>query len=155
VRHVLVVCTANQCRSPMAEGLIRARLAAEGRQDRVSVASAGTWADDARSATPNAVATMAERGIDIADHRSSEIDAAQLDSADLVLVMTGGHREAIAAEFPDARDKTRLLSSLAGREWDIADPVGGSLDDYRATADELLRLIDAGWAEIVGSFTAR
>ena len=101
MRHILVVCTANQCRSPMAEGLIRARLAAEGRQDRVSVASAGTWADDARSATPNAVATMAARGID------------------------------------------------------IADPVGGSLDDYRATADELLRLIDAGWAEIVGSFTAR
>jgi protein-tyrosine-phosphatase len=150
VRHVLVVCTANQCRSPMAEALIRARLTTEGVLDEVGVSSAGTWADAARPATPHAIAAMAERGIDIAGHRSSELDLDRLAGADLILVMTASHREAIVAEFPTARDRTRLFSALTGGEWNVEDPVGKSLDDYRATADELERLIDAGWLEIIG-----
>jgi protein-tyrosine-phosphatase len=149
-RTILVVCTANQCRSPMATGLIRARLAAEGRDRDVEVRSAGTWAAEGAPATDHALAVLAERGIDFRDHRSAEIGAADVEDADLILVMTESHRVAIEAEFPSARGKVRLASQLAGGRWDTADPVGGTLEDYRATADELARLIADGWPEIVG-----
>ncbi len=150
-RRVLVVCTANQCRSPMAEGLIRARLEAGGLADRVQVGSAGTWARDGVPATPHAVRVMQTRGVDIGGHRSREISEAVVGGADLILVMTEGHDQAISTEFPAARPRLMLFSALAGGKWDIADPVGGPLEEYEATARELARLIDAGWDVIVGA----
>ncbi len=143
MRRILVVCTANRCRSPMAEGLL-ARRAAAGDLPLV-IASAGTWADDGLPPTENAVAVMAERGIDIAKIRSTEVTADLVTGAYLILAMTSGHREALETEFPAAKGKTWLFSELEGGTWDIEDPVGGSLEDYRATADQLERLTDAGW----------
>ncbi len=134
----------------MAEGLIRSRLTRDGLADHVRVGSAGTWADDGMPPTAHAVAAMEERGIDIRALRAREIDAAEIEAADLVLAMTDGQRVAIETEFPAARGKTRLMSSLAGSAWDVSDPIGGGLEDYRATANELARLVDAGWAIIVG-----
>ena len=150
MRRILVVCTANQCRSPMAEGLLRARLSAAGRDADVAVASAGTWAAAGRPATDHALATLSERGIDLAEHRSREVTSMDVAAADLVLVMTDSHRAALLTEFPAARGKILLFSQLAGGGWDVADPIGQPIDAYRATADELDRLIDAGWARILG-----
>jgi protein-tyrosine-phosphatase len=133
----------------MAEGLVRLRLAATGAASQVVVSSAGTWATNGQPATPNAVTTLRERGGDISGHRSRDVTLDMVAEADLVLVMTSGHLEAITAEFPAARDKTILLSQLAGGRWDIDDPVGQPLAAYRATADELDRLIAAGWARLV------
>lgn len=149
-RRVLVVCTANQCRSPMGEGLIRAAAAARGAADRIVVSSAGTWAVGGYPATYHAVVAMEARGIDIGTHVSRALSADVVAASDLILVMTDSHREAIVAEFPSARDRTMRFSALAGGAWDIVDPIGGPLEDYLATADELARLIEAGWAVIVG-----
>lgn len=148
-RRILVVCTANECRSPMAEGLLRFRLAAAGLGHRCAVSSAGTWVPESRPATGHAVSAMAERGIDISAHRSAEVTVESLTGADLVLVMTDGHRRAICSEHPGLAERVVLLSALGGAEWDVADPVGGSLDDYRATAAEIDRLLQAGWQRIV------
>jgi protein-tyrosine-phosphatase len=134
----------------MAEGLIRARLAADGVDGRVTVASVGTWAATGQPATENAVLAMAERGIDIRDHRSREVTATDMADSDLVLVMTEGHQSALTVEFPGQRDRVRRMSELAGGQWDVADPVGQPLAAYRATASELARLIDAGWRVILG-----
>lgn len=149
-RRILVVCTANQCRSPMAEGLIRAAAAARGLGDRVVVTSSGTWAEDGHPATRHAVVTLAERGIDIRGHVSRSLDPLRVATADLILVMTDNHRQALLAEFPAARGKVMRMSELAGGAWDVADPIGGPIEDYRATADELARLIERGWDAIAG-----
>lgn len=149
LRRILVVCTANQCRSPMAEGLLRQRLAVAGLGGRVLVSSAGTWARAGAPATDKAVATLAERGIALHGHRSREVDGALLADADLILVMTRGHAEALVAEFPQAGARLLRFAQLAGGSWDIADPVGQGMDAYRATAAELDLLLEAGWAMLL------
>ncbi len=133
----------------MAEGILLQRLARSG-ECGVYVESAGTWAQAGVPATNDAVTVMAVRGIDITAHRSREVSAAMIDAADLVLVMTTGHLEALAAERSAVDEKLRLFSELGGTRYDILDPVGQGVATYRATADELDRLIDAGWAMIVG-----
>jgi len=141
----------------MAEGLIAARLqqysavGSEGRTGSLEIRSAGTWATPDIPPTREAVLVMAERGIDISGIRSEEITTESVQASDLILVMTGSHKEAIEADFASARGKTIRMSELVGDNWDVEDPVGGTVEDYRATARELDRLIEEGWAKIVGS----
>lgn len=150
-RRILVVCTANQCRSPMAEGLIRAALAEQGLGEGFELRSAGTRAWDGVPATPDAIETLRARGIDIAGHRSSALDAGVLGRADLVLAMTAEHAREIDARFPGLGDRLCLMSALAGGAWDVEDPVGLGPAAYAATADALEALIRAGWPLILGS----
>jgi len=132
----------------MAEALIRARAHRAGLDGRLDVGSVGTWTVDGAPASGHAQEVMRARGLDLGGHRSREVKAEAVAWADVILTMTADHQAALEAEFAAARGKTRRLSSLAGGSWDVADPMGGELDDYRATADELERLVDAGWAVI-------
>jgi protein-tyrosine-phosphatase len=150
VRRILIVCTANQCRSPMAAGLLARRLQQAGIAGDFQVSSAGTWAEPDRPATPFAVAALAERGVDLSGHRSREVTASAVAEAQLVLVMTEGHRAALETEFRPPAGRLALFSQLAGGTWDIADPIGQPLEAYRATADELDQLLASGWARILG-----
>lgn len=146
---ILVVCTGNICRSPMAAGLLRDRLESAALAGDYKVRSAGTWAAAGSPPTEYACQVMARRGIDITHHRSRDIGPRDIAEADLILVMTAAHREAILAEFPDARSKTYLLSQMIGKSFDIADPVGSSLAHYEYCAEDLSAIIDAGFEQIV------
>src|SRR5512135_68881 len=99
-RSVLFVCTANQCRSPMAEALFKSLAAQHGESDRWQIQSAGTWAEAGRPATSLAQAVMQRRGIDLSAHRSRAVDAELLAATTVILVMTRNHQEALRAEFP-------------------------------------------------------
>ena len=66
---ILIVCTANICRSPVVEVLLKARLA-ERNLDDWQVSSAGTWAYDGRRPSELSELLMSEQGYDISDHRS-------------------------------------------------------------------------------------
>lgn len=146
---ILVVCTGNICRSPMAAGLLRARLAQDEKREDWRVISAGTWAVGGRRASAYAVAEMDERGIDISTHRSQAVDATLMERADLVLVMTSGHAEALSVAFPDQSHKVHRLSEMTGQAYDIADPYGGTRLEYAYLAQELEQLIDEGYERIV------
>ena len=148
-RMILVVCTGNICRSPMAAGLLQQRLAAEGLAGQYQVQSAGTWAVVGRPAAAYAQQVMAGRGIDISAHRARDIDAAMVAEADLILVMTEAHREALLAEFPEARTKTFLLSEMVDQRYDIADPYGSSMMHFEYCAEDLAAIIEAGFPKIL------
>jgi protein-tyrosine-phosphatase len=148
-KTILFVCTGNLCRSPMAMGFLRERLRRDGRQNDLQVRSAGTWTMDGHPASDHALQVMAERGLDISDHRSHLLTERDVEEADLILAMTQGHREAIEAEFPQARRKSYLLSEVVGRSYDILDPYLAPLAAYRRTADELEALIEEGYEKIV------
>lgn len=146
---ILIVCTANICRSPMAEALLRRRLQDAGLSREWQVGSAGTWAQEGIPASETGVLVLSKRGLDISRHRSRVVRPHLMREADLVLTMTAGHAEALQAEFPQERGKVFLLSEMAGPSYDIQDPYGGSLKDFGRTVDELERLIARGFAKIV------
>jgi protein-tyrosine-phosphatase len=120
----------------------------EARQDWV-VESAGTWGSEGRSASAHAVAEMAERGIDLSCHLARPVTHEMVIEADLMLVMTQNHAEAIKTAFPDQAGKVYLLSQMIGREYDIYDPYGGPRTEYAYTAKELEGLIENGYQRIV------
>lgn len=110
--EILIVCTGNTCRSPMAEGLLREKLARRGIDAEVS--SAGLISDGT-SATDTAVTTMADRGIDIDDHRSRRIRSEMLEEADLIVAMTREHVREVAVMRPDLYEVTFTLKELVRR----------------------------------------
>lgn len=101
--------------------------------------SAGTAVFGSLAPSCGAIRAMASRGIDISDHRSHQVTAEDIAWADLVLTMTGAHRDALCASFGE--DKIHTLAACAGEEEDVSDPFGGSDDIYEACAAQLEKYI--------------
>ena len=168
---MLFVCTGNQCRSPMAEALLRHLV--EGRCE-LEVASAGTLGDG----TPppeGAVTVMAERGLDISGRPSRRLSADDLAGADLVVVMARQHLVDVATLHPPAWERAFTFADLldragsaggrvpgeslaqwarrmsagrtrssvlaAGAAGDVPDPMGGTLRDFEQSRDLLERMV--------------
>lgn len=111
MEHVLFVCTGNLCRSPMAEGLLRARLRERGIEE-VIVSSAGTMGFSA-AATEDAALAASELGGDLSEHRARRLEAGLIESADLVLAMTADHVIDLLHQAPAAAPRVFKLSELA------------------------------------------
>jgi protein-tyrosine phosphatase len=146
--HILVVCTANICRSPVGAALLRANLQKRNLDDW-TVSSAGTWAQPAKGASDYSVELMAEQGFDISDHQSVMIESKHLKEADLVLCMETGHAEALRVEFPAEADKIFLISEMVGRKYSVSDPYGRSRSAYETMVKDLAGLISEGSDTIV------
>ncbi len=95
--RVLVLCSANQCRSPLAGAFLQR--AVDRRGLAVDVRTAGVHAVAGRPATPGTVAAARTLGVDLRDHESRALDPALLAGADLVLGMERLHvREAVVLD---------------------------------------------------------
>lgn len=147
--NIVLVCTANQIRSPLAQEILKKLLAERGVEDGYEVTSAGTWAADDQPALPKAQQVGRDFGIDLSQHRSRMITANILEGADLVLTMENRQKEALSYEFPENKNKIYVLGELVGVTEDISDPVMGSMDTYQRTGQRIYAILEEGLDEIL------
>ena len=130
VFRVLLVCTGNTCRSPMAAGALGRLLGPDA--GRIVVESAGTAAWDDQPATAASIQVAASAGVDLAGHRSRRLTPAMVRAADMVLVMERGHVAAVRALGGDA-ERTHVLSEWPAPgepDLEVSDPFGASSEAY-------------------------
>ena len=149
-QRLLMVCLGNICRSPMAEGALRARLQAAGLANVVDVDSAGLgdWhAGDPPD--PRAITCALRHGVDIAGQRARRLRPADHDDFDLLLCADAEVLRAVQAGAPaNARAGSALLLAWSGAGGDgdeVPDPYTGTTTDF----EHAWTLVDAAAAAIV------
>ncbi len=139
--RVLIVCTGNTCRSPLAAVALLDELGPD--RERVEVLSAGTAAREGQPASPTTVEIAAQEGFDLVAHRSRRVTPALARAADLILVMEREHTRAVQALGGDP-ERTHVLS-----EWPdpgepglpVSDPFGASREAYEECWSRIRRHI--------------
>ena len=161
--RLLIVCTANRCRSALAEVIADRGLAERGLAG--TVASAGTAASEGAPATDGAIITARKLGLDLSAHRSQPVTRELIARSDMVLTMepghtievVGAHGASLASTFT-VLELADLITATPGRsdqetvsDWlqratvgrtpdasmrarQVDDPIGRSMRHYRSTA---------------------
>jgi len=157
---LLFVCLGNICRSPTAEGVMRALVREAGLQERIVLDSAGTGAwhvgepPDAR-----ARAAARRRGI-VLEGAARQVHAGDFEEFDLILAMDASNLNDLRRLAPDAqaREKVRLLREWEGRagshsdgDLDVPDPYSGGPGGF----DRVLDLVQAACAALLAELRAR
>ncbi|MGH2579919.1 MAG: low molecular weight phosphatase family protein [Actinomycetota bacterium] len=128
--QVLLVCTGNICRSPMAEALLRSTLQRRLGDAAPALASAGTIARDGAPAMPEAVEAAAELGVDVSSHSARRLRPEDIRGADLIVGMATEHLEDVQALVPEAESRTFTLKELVRLLEDTGPrPVGATASD--------------------------
>ena len=112
---ILLVCSGNTCRSPMAAAILSDLLRREGLGAVYQVDSAGLAAVPGQPASPEARRVMSERGLSLEEHRSKPVTADLVSAAKLVLTMTRQHKDAVIGLYPEATDRVYTLKGFAGK----------------------------------------
>ena len=112
---LLILCTANICRSPMAAGLLQHALAAQPEPLRsLKVVSAGVAARSGEAVSENSVIALRKVGIDISKHSSQSVTQEMLDSALAVICMTESHRAMIELQAQPPPKHLHLFRDCMG-----------------------------------------
>lgn len=142
--HILLLCTGNICRSPMAEGLLKHALAGQtGALKSLRIISAGVATRPGELVSENAVIALKKAGIDIAGHRSRPVTQELLDGALAVFGMTESHRSIIQFKAVPVPKHLYLFREFLPppAEKEIGDPYGGPLKVYEACRDEMVEAV--------------
>ncbi len=116
-KRVLFLCTANSCRSQMAEGIANHFLG-----DRLEAVSAGS---EASFVNPRAIQVLREIGVDISDHRSKNLDEFSGQEFDYVITLCG-----------DANEKCPLFfGGVARTHLGVRDPAKAVGSEEEVTAE--------------------
>ncbi len=140
-KKIIIVCTGNTCRSPMAQGWLEHELQKKGLAEQIEVSSCGICAREGGSAALESILTLKNDEIGFENFKTHLCRREDVLAADLILVMSEEHRKFISELCLPARERIIVLG--------ISDPVGMTIDfyekSYRAIKEKILSL----WAEIV------
>jgi len=105
------------------------------------VCSAGVNAMNGQPASRHAVKVMGESGLCLLAHKAAIVSDDMLKTAGLVLTMTGSHRAVLLSDYPAIKGKVFTLAEYVGNNQNVADPFGGSEDEYRKCATQIRELL--------------
>lgn len=134
IKNVMVVCIGNICRSPMAEGLLRAEM------PEVNVYSAGLGALVGRSADVTSLELMDAAGVDIHAHRAQQINNVLASQADLILVMDGEQKLEVQRRHPITTGKVFRLGEPG--KFDVPDPYRQPREAFEQALDLIQRGVE-------------
>lgn len=143
---ILFVCSANICRSPMAEGLLHHLVRNE--EDQWEIASAGVWPIPGCPAAEHVIEILHRHGVDLQQHVSKGVTPDMLAEYQLILTMERGQKEALQLAFPEYASKIYLLSEMVSSSFEITDPIGKPIEEFEAVAEEIERILKEGMARI-------
>ena len=150
-RLVVFICTANICRSPMAEKLFEEAIEKSGTKKKIQVFSAGISAMDGDRASENSVIACEEVGLDLSDHQSSSLTRATIENSSAIFCMTETHRALLNMyfEIPEQSPIFLMREFVEEGSKELPDPFGQNLEAYRTCRDNMKEAIPSlvEWVE--------
>jgi len=131
----------------MAVGLLKNALNIRKNKD-IQIISAGVIASNGLPASPNAIKVMAEKGIDISDHKTLSLTKDIIERSDLIFVMTQWHKLEVIGLLERPGKQVYLIKEFVPRnlsvvnDLEVPDPIGKSIEFYRHARDEIEKCID-------------
>ena len=140
---IMFICTGNICRSAMAEWLLKQKIK-EAKRNDIEVYSCGVYAQDGDTPTYEAKAVMQdEYGINMEEHRATNIRNSKIEEMDLILCATNRHKREVIAMYSNLKEKVFTMKEYVDydREYhdkiDIKDPWGYDIETYRSCVAEI------------------
>jgi len=143
---VLMICSANICRSPFAECYFRYKLQQAG--EFAEVYSRGILDMNGKGVPEDGITVAQEMGVKLSRHHSTKLENADLDRAALVMIMEQQHRQYLLQMRPQCVGKIFFLSQPTGGA-EVPDPMKKGVDAFRVSYQVIARNIDA-WLKQFG-----
>ncbi len=141
MKNILLVCSGNTCRSPMAKAIMQ-QLLENADEQSIAVESAGLYTSNGLPASEAAQIVMQEMGMDISRHTSQAVNEALITEADFIFTMTREHRRFLTGLFPQKERRIFTLGEFIGQpELDIEDPYGLGMEAYRKSVQQLKEIL--------------
>lgn len=140
--RIVILCSGNICRSPLAEVLLRKKLGQHGSL-KAQVISMGTLGIVGRSADPQVQRIATRMGCDLSQHRSQGVSQVVLRAADIIFIMDGSQERMLRQYAPQILNKVvRLGVLLQVPQDDIEDPVGRDAQTFERVAGQIDEALD-------------
>jgi protein-tyrosine phosphatase len=144
---VLFVCSGNTCRSPMAEAVFNHCAQKLGLGGELTAFSAGLFASEGMPASIGSISAVSALGIDLTPHRATQFTLERGARADLILCMERAHLYRMKAMDEKLNANTLIYYAL-GTDEDIADPFGGTYEEYKRTLAQIQKAVVAAIARL-------
>ena len=140
---ITFVCTANVCRSPMAEMLMKKALSEEDEPLKsLKIVSTGVSALSGDAASLNSVKALEPLGISLCENKSKRLSHEIINSSIAIFCMTESHRSLIKMYYEALPCEVYLMREFFSKETpELPDPFGQNLDTYMECRDRMLESI--------------